>query len=707
MSFTRDYSRVAILSVLVILVFSTFLPAMVYAAPQATSEKDWQYTDGNSWAWNYSPETQINKNNVQNLEVKWVFPIGTKASAPAVLPTANLGEGSTTPPIVKDGKVFITTKYLKTYAIDAKTGQQIWTHDYKVDYKTITEKLKISTSLVLSHLHGTRYWEGGDAILNTGIVCDIYAIDAKTGNEKFRVNDLCANVPGNIYSYKPSPSQQNNIGTYDTGHQFIYVLPGNMHGGHGSLYYGDARHVTMGISMDAPYNVLWRIYSYPPQDKPTKDWATQECSIGYFQTYPCTEVAAKNSAQLEWDWSMPNQAPSPYGGVTANWGQPVVDEETGILYTNTGNQGPYTNLTLTPGPRLYGSTIMAIDMNAGKRIWWLQPFPHDPYDYDCNWSGILADVPNLGKVYMKGCKEGILYVMDAATGKPKYTVDVVNEQVQWGQVSAAAAVEIGKGGLKHHKPDPFSTDLREWKFISDGKYCGLPCPIYPTFSNGLFGTDMTYDPQSNTLYHYATGSMDTLVGEFPYVEGKALDAFKSSTKSNATLVARDATTGKVKWTWFYGLSAQRAHMVVTSDLLFTGFNDGNMRFFDKNSGKLLYEEPLGAAISVGVTTGQDSDGKQKIFAIPGSSVVIALGLADKAATGLTTTVTSTSATTQTVVSTSATTVTSTSTLATTQTVTQSVTQTETTGLPSEVTYAAIGIAVIAVIAAAVLMMRKK
>ncbi len=701
MSSTRQY-RVAILSVLALLAFSTVIPALAFAAPQANSEKNWQYTNGNSWAWNYSPETQINKDNVQNLEVKWVFPIGTKASAPAALPTANLGEGSTTPPIVKDGAVFVTTKYLKTYAIDAKTGAQKWAHDYKVDYKTISEKLKISMSLVLSHLHGTRYWEAGNAIINTGIVCDFYGVDAKTGKEKFHVNDLCQDVPGNLYSYRPSPSQQNNIGTYDKGRQFIYVLPGVMHGGHGTLYYGDARHVTMGISMEN-YQVLWRVYSYPPQDVPTKDWALQECNIGFFQSFPCSDVAAKNKAQLEWDWAMPGEKPSPYGGVTANWGQPVVDEETGILYTNTGNQGPYTNLTMTPGPRLYGSTIMAIDLNAGKRVWWLQPFPHDPYDYDCNWSGILAEVPTLGKVYMKGCKEGILYVMDAATGQPKYTVDVVNEQAQWGQITATAAKEVSKGGLKHHKSDPYSTDLREWKFVSDGKYCGLPCPIYPTFGNGLFATDMSYDPETNTLYHYALGAMAIMIGEFPYIEGKALNAFQTSAQANVTLVARDATTGKVKWTWFYGLSGQRAHMVVTPDLLFTGFGDGNLRFFDKNTGDLLYAKPLGAGVTVGVTTGQDSDGKQKIFALPGSSVVVALGLSDKTAETKTTTVISTSATTQTVTSTSATTITS----ATTQTVTTSVTQTETSGLPSEVTYAAVAIAVIAVIAAAILVTRKK
>ncbi|MCL5318248.1 MAG: PQQ-binding-like beta-propeller repeat protein, partial [Thaumarchaeota archaeon] len=381
-----------ILSILIILSFSTFLPALAYAAPLANTEKDWQYVNGNSWGQNYSPETQINKNNVGNLEVKWVFPFGSKDLAPAAIRALGAQEGVNTPPVVRNGVVYVTSNYLKTYAIDAKTGAQLWTHDYTFDVAAVNKSLPWAWGgLLSSHLHGIRYWEGGDAILYEGMACDIVAIAAKTGKESFRINDLCKNIPGSIYKYFASPNAQASLGTYEKGKQFIIVLPGQMHS---TIYAGDSRHVTMGIDMNSK-QVLWKVFSYPPQDKPTKDWATQECDIGYFQTYTCKEVAAKNPSQLEWDWAQPNQPPNIYGGVTANWGQMIVDEDTGILYTQTGNQGPYTNVSTTPGPRLYGSTIMAIDMNSGKRIWWLQPFPHDPYDYDCNWGGILAETKSI------------------------------------------------------------------------------------------------------------------------------------------------------------------------------------------------------------------------------------------------------------------------------------------------------------------------
>ena len=113
MSSTSKY-RLSLLSIIVILSLSTILPAFVYAQPTGTNNgKDWQYTDGNSWAQNYTPETQITKSNVNNLEVKWLFPIESKSTAQAAMQGIAM-EGSTTPPIVHNGTVFVATQYGRT-----------------------------------------------------------------------------------------------------------------------------------------------------------------------------------------------------------------------------------------------------------------------------------------------------------------------------------------------------------------------------------------------------------------------------------------------------------------------------------------------------------------------------------------------------------------------------------------------------------------
>ncbi|MCL4435680.1 MAG: PQQ-binding-like beta-propeller repeat protein [Thaumarchaeota archaeon] len=723
MSYPSKY-RISLLGILVILTFGTFMPALAFAAPLANSEKDWQYVNGNSWAWNYSPETQINKNNVNNLEVKWLFPLEGRSQANPAIQAFISNEGSTTPPIVVNGKVYVTTNYLRTYAVDAKTGKQAWRYDYVINGTDIEARLPVllpnhagPLGSLNMHLHGFRYWQAQNAILVSGMACDFYGIDATTGKNTFWIQDLCKDIPGNLYKMRQGTVSQANIGTYDKGNQFIIVLPGAMHS---NIYAGDFRHTTEGIDMTT-HKVVWRVYSFPPQDVTTKDWATQECDTGYFLTTPCKEVASKAPGNLEWDWTQPGEKPNIYGGVTANWGQIVVDEETGIAYTQTGNQGPYTYVGTTPGPRLYGSTIMAIDLNQGKRIWWYQPFPRDPYDYDCNWSGVLADVQGLGKVYMKGCKEGHLNILDAKTGKPIRVNDVVNEQVEWGQITPAALKEPNQGGVRYHFTDPFSRyDMRELVSPDNSTYCGRPCNVYPNFSNGIFGTDMSYDPQTGTLFHYAVGLQTTILKSPPPVIGGSVSITQGYPITNTSIVARDVATGKVKWTWFWPISQQRSAMVVTPSLIFAGFTDGYMRFLDKDSGKVLRELNLGSDMRVGLTTGQDSAGNQLIFTVLGVTaagrltptnpgVLVAVGLGSQSgATPQTSTVTTTQTTTQstTITSTSSTTATVTTTApAQTTTITSQVTQT--TGLPSEVTYAAVGVAVIAIIAAAVLVMRKK
>jgi alcohol dehydrogenase (cytochrome c) len=732
-------SRVTIFSVLIVLTFSTFVPALAYAAPLSESAKDWVNINGNSWAQNYSPETSITKDNVNNLEVKWLFALeGVTTAGPKLFASLNPTDGASHPPLVKNGVVYVMTNFLKLYAIDAKTGKQIWANSYDVNITDAVERLPLRTASFSSeHIHGVSFWEGGNLILNRGVACDFYGVDANTGKTTLWIKDLCEDVPGNLYQYHTmyTGAKSGTIGTYEKGRQFIYVMSGGMHS---SYYLGDGRHVVMGISMDAPHEILWRVFGYPPQDVPTKDWDLQDCSIGFFGDTPCSEVAANAPQNLEWDWSQPGEAPNIYGGVTASWGQLVVDEDTGIVYIPTGNQGPYGYVGTTPGPRLYGSTIMAIDMNQGKRVWWLQPFQRDLYDYDCNWSGILANDPTLGKVYIKGCKEGVLNVMDAATGKPYYRTDVILEQVDWGQIGPQALLPPEQGGVHYHVNDVFDTyTMRDLTGIDNSQFCGAPCVVYPGWTNGLFGTDMSYDPKTGTLFHYANALETSILKSNPPPESGVGSAFstKSYPDTNSTLVARDLATGQVKWTYYYDYSVQRSMITVTPTMVFAGYTDGYLRFFDKNDGTLLREMNLGSTMTAGFTTGQDSDGNQEIFGIIGTGsvsqarvypttsaagVVVGIGLAERSASTMTTTavstITSTTVATTTVTTISAVTSVSTTTATTAMTVvstqpakTTTVTSeiTETSGLPAEVTYAAVAVAVIAIIAATVLVMRKK
>lgn len=81
------------------------------------------------------------------------------------------------------------------------------------------------------------------------------------------------------------------------------------------------------------------------------------------------------------------------GGV---WYPPAIDEERGLAYFGTGNAGPYPgtvqypNASSRPGPNLYTSSLVALDLRTGELAWHYQAVEHGLFDLDFQSSPILA-----------------------------------------------------------------------------------------------------------------------------------------------------------------------------------------------------------------------------------------------------------------------------------------------------------------------------
>ena len=92
-----------------------------YAARGAGENWEWQHYGGDAGASRFAPLNQINQSNVKDLKVAWVHNCGDHSSRPQTT--------IETTPICIDGVLYLQTPRLKTQAINAATGELLWTFD--------------------------------------------------------------------------------------------------------------------------------------------------------------------------------------------------------------------------------------------------------------------------------------------------------------------------------------------------------------------------------------------------------------------------------------------------------------------------------------------------------------------------------------------------------------------------------------------------
>src|SRR5262245_53618195 len=124
-------------------------------APGADRYRGWPAYGGGSDQIRYSSLTQINKENVRQLQVAWTYDSGETG-------------GLQSNPIVVNGTLYTTTPSHKVVALDAATGVARWTFDSGIEGRGPNR--------------GVTYWsEANEASLFTGQGSYLYALDPKTG----------------------------------------------------------------------------------------------------------------------------------------------------------------------------------------------------------------------------------------------------------------------------------------------------------------------------------------------------------------------------------------------------------------------------------------------------------------------------------------------------------------------------------------------
>ncbi|GMQ83025.1 MAG: hypothetical protein BMS9Abin05_2497 [Rhodothermia bacterium] len=493
----------------------------------------------------YSPADQINVENVSDLGLAWEYDART--------PRGRVNRGLEAVPIVVDGIMYTSGAWSIVYALDARTGDEIWTYDPEVDGAFARAECCDIVN------RGVQVWKGRVYVATFDGY--LVALDARSGLVLWRVDTLIDRTRG--YSITGAPQIAGNV-----------IVIGNGGADFGVRGYITAYDLTTG-------GEEWRFFTVPGD--PENGYEHREL-----------EMAAET-----WD---PDSDWESGGGGTV-WGQFAYDPYLNLLYVGTGNSTPYPIWFRSPsgGDNLFLASILAINPDTGALVWYYQTTPGEMWDYTVTQNLVLADLEIDGssrQVLMVAPKNGFLYVLDRQTGELLTADNFV--RVTW-----ATHIDMDSGrpvlteqGNYQDEPKwvyPWDIGAHSWQQMSYSPQTEL---VYiPAIDAGMLYT--SFDE-----YSFQPGEWN--VGIY-YLA----DSLKSE-----LLIARDPVTQEEIWSVELQGVGNGGVLSTGGNLVFQGNANGNFVAYRADTGKILHQIPTGTGIMAAPIT-YVIDGEQYVAVMAG------------------------------------------------------------------------------------------
>jgi quinohemoprotein ethanol dehydrogenase len=499
---------------------------------------------------------QIDASNVSRLELAWSADVGAG------------GAGQEATPLVSNGVIYAITNWSVTFAIDARTGKELWRWDPEVDRKLDNPQ---DDSVCCGPVNRGLGLHNGRIIVP---VLDgrLAALDARTGAVRWQVQAL---PKGEKHTFTMAPRIiKNKIVIGSAGGEFFV------------RGYFSAYDVETGKE-------LWRFYTVPGD--PSKPF----------------ENEAMRRAAATWSgnwWKL--------GGGGTVWDGMSYDPALDLIYVGTGNGTPWPEeLRGSKGmDNLYTCSILAVSAETGELAWFYQAVPGDSWDYDNVQQITLADIPIEGrqrKVLMQAAKNGFFYVLDRATGE-------FISAAPFARVTWASGVDP-KTGRPNVNPEA-RYELTPVRVSPSSAHSWAPMAFNPQ-------TGLVYLPASlsGSLVYAVNRDFVPTPGLPPVVrvgvatggganaiEPPAIGPTVPEGQRGGVLLAWDPVTQKERWRAEGGGGSGGGALTTAGNLVFQVRQDGHLLAFTANTGaKLLdIQTPLGGGMGPPITF--ELGGKQYI-----------------------------------------------------------------------------------------------
>ncbi len=501
----------------------------------------------------YSPLDTLNKDNVKSLVPAWAFSLGGEKQ-----------RGQETQPLIYDGVMYITGSYSRMYAIDVKTGKELWQYDARLPEGILPCCDVINRGAAIY----------GDKVVFGTLDARIVALDAKTGDVVWR--DKIANYKEG-YSYTAAPLIVNGL-----------VITGNSGGEFGIVGTVQARDVNTG-------DMVW--------ERPVI-----EGHMGTLNGEPSTMTGELNAT---WPGDMWKTG----GGAT--WLGGSYDARTDTLIFGAGNPAPWNSWLRDAGQdnsgkgdNLYAASRIGIDPATGEIKWHYQTTPREGWDYDGVNEVVAYDARDGSQRLATADRNGFFYTLKAEDGGFISAAPFVKD-ISW----ADGIDETGRPIFNEaNRPgDPTAA--------ADGKK-GEVIFASPSFLGGKNWMPMAFSQKTGNFYVPSNEwGMDIWNEPISYKKGAAYLGAGFTIKPNyedhiGSLKAIDPDTGE--WVWEYKNDAPLWGGVMTTagGLVFFGTPEGEFIALDDETGEKLWSFQTGSGI-VGQPVTWEQDGEQYVSIMSG------------------------------------------------------------------------------------------
>ena len=510
--------------------------------PDPADWLQWRRTVNN---WGHSPLDQINRDNVDDLEPVWSWALGEAGQQEVV-------------PIIHDGIMYVATNNNYVEALDAVTGDLIWSYahsrpEFTGGYHN-NQAMRQKNSVALY----------GDNVILTTVDAKLIALDALTGQVEWEVQ---VNDWEKGYSYTAGPLVAD-----------------------GKIFTG-----TSGCSIVGTVGACWI----------TAHDATNGEELWRFNT-----LVDPNNPAVEESW----------GGVPAEnrwgatpWATASYDPELDMVFYGTGMPIPYAEITRGTGDNdvLYTNSTLALDADTGELVWYFQHLPRDNWDLDSPFERLIVDAEVDGEtrkmIVTTPGKNGITFGLDAETGEFIWAEDTVYQNVVSDIDPETGRVTTNVENI----PTEFGEAVTSCPAIPGGRLWQASAYSPET---GLFYLPAANTCQTSAAQEFGEAAPGTAMGFY--------QTFSTQLAPDATgvgsLHALNAVDGADGFEVQQGPRFTSSILTTSGGLLFVGDADRFIKAMNDETGEVLWQHRLQAPVG-GTPVTYEVDGVQYLVVAAGQS----------------------------------------------------------------------------------------